>query len=115
MAYHALITIDLNNYVTTQQRQNFYAALEQRRIYRKKLTTTFTVAFNAHINRATAEQYVRDSIKSAAIQALVLNYEAAFMVSDQPTIEMNNAPAPMAPKGLPGLLGLLGATPQPSR
>jgi amino acid permease len=87
MSYHAVVTVDLDNFVSSAARNKFNEELKKKKFTQRKLTTLWTAIFAAGTSRAWAENYVRDSIDAAAASAGISTYEAFVSISEAPPIE----------------------------
>lgn len=87
MSYHAVVTVDLDNFVSSTARSKFDEELKKKKFVKRKLTTLWTVTFAAGASRAWAEKYVRDGIDAAAASAGISTYEAFVSISDAPPVE----------------------------
>lgn len=90
MAIHVMLTVDLNNHVSSDARSDFYKAIESEGFKRMKLTTTWSGHFPANFTRNQAQQWIRDCLERASSQSGVTYYEMGYMLSDAPMVEGNS-------------------------
>lgn len=87
MAIHAVLTVDLNGFVTAEARALFNSVLAQHHYVKHKLTTLWTVQFTPTTTVADAVRIVQDHVALAAQKAGIQNYEALVMPGGQPPTE----------------------------
>ncbi|MCY1441389.1 hypothetical protein D9M71_577020 [compost metagenome] len=87
MTFYASATVDLDNFVSPAARRKFNEELRKKNFTKHKLTTLWTVSFTPSTSREWAENYVRDSINTAALFAGISTFEAFVTVSEAPPIE----------------------------
>lgn len=87
MAIHAILTVDLNGYVSDEARKTFERVLAERHYVKRKLTTVWRVQFTPGTTTVRAETIVREHVALAASTAGIRDYEALVMVGEQPPVE----------------------------
>ncbi|VVO75394.1 hypothetical protein PS876_04575 [Pseudomonas fluorescens] len=87
MTRHAILTVDLNGYVSEEARKTFERVLDAHHYVKRKLTTVWRVQFTPGTTAADAERIMREHVALAASTAGIRNYEALVMVGEQPPIE----------------------------
>lgn len=87
MPYHAVVTVDLDNGVSSTARTRFNEELKKKNFSKHKLTTLWTAVFTPASTREGAMKFTRDSIDAAAASAGIYNYEAFVSISDSPPVE----------------------------
>ncbi|MFJ2447300.1 hypothetical protein [Pseudomonas sp. NPDC087626] len=87
MTFHAIVTVDLNGYVSDTARKTFERVLAEHHYVKRKLTTVWRVQFTPNTTAAGAEKVVREHIALAASTAGIRDYEALVMVGEQPPTE----------------------------
>ncbi|MVV48941.1 hypothetical protein EJA72_11900 [Pseudomonas sp. PB120] len=87
MPYHAVVTVDLDNGVSSTARTKFNEELKKKNFSKHKLTTLWTAVFTPATTREGAVKYARDSIDAAAALAGISTYEAFVSVSEAPPVE----------------------------
>ncbi|WP_323150931.1 hypothetical protein [Pseudomonas glycinae] len=87
MTLNAILTVDLNGYVSDEARKVFERVLAERHYVKRKLTTVWSVQFTPNTTTAGAEKVVREHVALAASTAGIRDYEALVMVSEQQPIE----------------------------
>ena len=91
MPFHAVVTVDLDNGVSSTARTKFNEELKKKHFTKHKLTTLWTVVFVAGAMRDAAIKYARDSIDTAAAIAGISTYEAFVSISEAPPVEWKKA------------------------
>lgn len=87
MPYHAVVTVDLDNGVSSTARTKFNEELKKKNFSKHKLTTLWTAVFTPASTREGAVKYARDSIDAAAALAGISTYEAFVSISEAPPVE----------------------------
>lgn len=87
MPYHAVVTVDLDNGVSSTARTKFNEELKKKNFSKHKLTTLWTAIFTPATTREGAVKYARDSIDAAAALAGNYTFEAFVSVSEAPPVE----------------------------
>lgn len=90
MSFYALLTVDLNNYVDEDARDEFNEYLKDKNFVKLKLTTTWRVTFTAGTETgalALTKKVVADAAAAAGIQ----DYEAAVIFGQNPHKVWNQA------------------------
>lgn len=87
MTLHAIVTVDLNGYVSDSARKTFERVLAEHHYVKRKLTTVWRVQFVPGTTVGGAEKAVRDHVALAATTAGIRDYEALVMVGEQPPTE----------------------------
>ncbi|WP_448124215.1 hypothetical protein [Pseudomonas veronii] len=87
MPYHAVVTVDLDNGVSSTARTKFNEELKKKNFSKHKLTTLWTAIFTPVTTREGAVKYARDSIDAAAALAGIYTFEAFVSVSEAPPVE----------------------------
>lgn len=87
MTLHAILTVDLNGYVSDEARKTFERVLAERHYVKRKLTTVWRVQFTQGTTTVGAEKVVREHVALAASTAGIRDYEALIMVGEQPPVE----------------------------
>jgi hypothetical protein len=87
MPYHAVVTVDLDNGVSSTARTKFNEELKKKKFSKHKLTTLWTAVFTSATTREGAVKYARDSIDAAAALAGISTYEAFVSISEAPPVE----------------------------
>ncbi|MBP0602323.1 MAG: hypothetical protein ACRCS2_11430 [Morganella morganii] len=81
MGYKALLTLDLENGVSTEKREKFYAYLTQEKwIKIPNLTTAWKCTFNNDVTEESAISVVKNDVANAAKHAGVYSYNAAVQM-----------------------------------
>ncbi len=81
MGYKALLTLDLENGVSSERRQKVYEHLKQAKWAKlKSLTTTWKCSFNDDVSRDSAIRVSKQDVADAAKNAGVYNYNAVVQV-----------------------------------
>lgn len=91
MSVKAMLTIDLNRNVTSEQRETFYKELSSRQ-WKKvdTLTTTWSASFKDGVSSEPAINETKKDVAAAAETAKVSAYDAAVMIGpESPTIWKN--------------------------
>ena len=84
MAVHAMLTVDLNRYVTTEQRNRFYEELRTRKWVKiDALSTTWKAVFSEGVSAEAAMQETKSDLSAAATAASISSYDAAAMFGGQ--------------------------------
>ncbi|MFM9484589.1 hypothetical protein [Pseudomonas monachiensis] len=91
MPFHAVVTVDLDNGVSSTARTKFNEELKKKYFTKHKLTTLWTVVFAAGAVREAAVKYARDSIDAAAAIAGISTYEAFVSISEAAPVEWKKA------------------------
>jgi len=87
MPFYAVVTVDLDNGVSSTARTKFNEELKKKHFTKHKLTTLWTVVYVAGTSREAAVKYARDSIDAAAATAGISTYEAFVSISEAPPVE----------------------------
>lgn len=87
MPYHAVVTVDLDNGVSSTARTKFNEELKKKNFSKHKLTTLWTAVFTPTSTREGAVKFTRDSIDAAAALAGISTYEAFVSISEAPPVE----------------------------
>lgn len=87
MAEWALLSIDLDNNVTTKQRNTCYAELKERQWTKlPKLTTVWQVKFKKGISESAIISTTIKDVKAAVAKAGIIKYDAVVHIgSSKPT------------------------------
>jgi len=101
MPYHAIVTVDLDNGVSSTARTKFNEELKKKNFSKHKLTTLWTAIFTPATTREGAVKYARDSIDAAAALAGIHTFEAFVSISEASPVEWRKGAANT-------LLGALG-------
>lgn len=84
MGLKAMLTVDLNNDVSSKQRDDFNKALENEGWSKiTSLTTTWQAGFKDGVGRSGAIGAAKKDVQTAAKKAGVSSYDAAVMVGDE--------------------------------
>lgn len=87
MPFHAVVTVDLDNGVSSTARTRFNQELSKKNFSKHKLTTLWTAVFTPASTREGAIKFTRDSIDAAAASAGISTYEAFVSISESPPVE----------------------------
>lgn len=87
MTFHAIVTVDLDNGVSSTARTKFNEELKKKHLAKHKLTTLWTVAYVEGATREGALKYARDSVDAAAAASGISTYEALVSISEAPPVE----------------------------
>ncbi|KAA8561302.1 hypothetical protein FX985_01354 [Pseudomonas extremaustralis] len=93
MTLHAVVTVDLDNGVSSSARTKFNEALKAKKLTKHKLTTLWTGVFTTGTTREWAIKYSRDAIDEAASAAGITTYEAFVSISEAAPVEWKRGPA----------------------
>lgn len=93
MTLHAVVTVDLDNGVSSSARTKFNEELKKKNFSKHKLTTLWTAVFTPTSTREGAVKFTRDSIDAAAALAGISTYEAFVSISEAPPVEWKKGPA----------------------
>lgn len=90
MGLKAMVTVDLNEDVTSSQRETFNSEMaEQQWAKIKPLTTTWHASFEDDLSKDRVVSMTKSDIAAAAKTAEIKSYDAAVMVGDElPTVFM---------------------------
>lgn len=88
MAYHVLLTVDLN-IASSVSRQQFNEALSDLQWVKLSLSTTWRASFKEGVPKENCLQVTKLDVASAARTAGIKNYEVAASVSEQSPSEWN--------------------------
>ncbi|MCG9712914.1 hypothetical protein L1D29_08810 [Shewanella insulae] len=81
MGYKALLTLDLENGVSSEKREKFYEYLKKEKWSKLAgLTTAWKCSFNDDVTRESAIRVVKNDVAGAARHAGVSSYNAAVQV-----------------------------------
>lgn len=88
MGYKALLTLDLENGVSSEKRKKVYDQLEKEKWSKlKSLPTAWSCSFSNDVSRDLAVQGCKDDVANAAKAAGVSTYNAAVQVCDEGKVE----------------------------
>lgn len=93
MTLHAVVTVDLDNGVSSSARTKFNEELRKKNFSKHKLTTLWTAVFTPTSTREGAVKFTRDSIDAAAALAGISTFEAFVSISEAPPVEWKKGPA----------------------
>lgn len=83
MKYKALLTLDLEKGVSTEQREKFYEYLKEKKwVKLSNLTTTWKIVFVEGAKRENVIRTVKSHVANAAIHSNVSSYSAAVQVGE---------------------------------
>ncbi|WP_148252865.1 hypothetical protein [Aidingimonas lacisalsi] len=81
MGYKALLTLDIENGVSSEKREKFYEYLKKEKWTKLSgLTTSWKFSFNDDVTRESAIRIVKSDVAGAARHAGVPSYNAAVQV-----------------------------------
>ncbi|MHA3059520.1 hypothetical protein ACX1N5_00835 [Acinetobacter sp. ANC 4636] len=80
MALKLLLTVDLNA-VKETERNAFYDFLDEKKLKKTNLTTTWTASFSLNTTYDDAVKAIKNILENAAKAANIKHYEAQFMIS----------------------------------
>lgn len=87
MPFHAVVTVDLDNGVSTASRTKFNDELKKNHFTKHKLTTLWTALYTVGVTRERAVEFARECIDDAAAAAGIIVYEAFVSISEAPPVE----------------------------
>jgi nucleoid-associated protein YgaU len=87
MPFHAVVTVDLDNGVSSASRTKFNDELKKNHFTKHKLTTLWTALYTVGVTRERAVEFARECIDDAAAAAGIVTYEAFVSISEAPPVE----------------------------
>lgn len=84
MSIYAMLTVDLNESVSTEARRKFAEHLAKENWAKRPLTTTWTASFSSAFQAQSVIETAKEDVAAAAALAGIKNYEAAIAISDTP-------------------------------
>ena len=84
MGYKVMVTVDLNNKVTTDQRDSFNGEMKKMKWSKiESLTTTWKASFQDDVTHSSAVSITKNDIAKAAKQSGINSYDGSLMVGEQ--------------------------------
>lgn len=90
MVLHAMLTVDLNQYVTQEQRTAFNDHLKEEKWKKSKLTTLWIARFEQGTSREGAIRVAQADVLEAVRRARITSFEAAVQVGEGEPAEFGN-------------------------
>lgn len=87
MTLYAIVTVDLDNGVSSTARAKFNEELKKKHFTKHKLTTLWTATWTGVATKVGALTYVRNSVDQAAATAGISTYEVLVSISEEPPTE----------------------------
>jgi hypothetical protein len=89
MTLYATLTFDLDQNVTSKEREKFYAELTKSHFIQHQLTTLWTASFTPSTLQEDAKAITRKIVDEAAAASGIYVYEALVSISNERPMEWN--------------------------